>query len=244
MPKIIADRISRTYRSGKGTDVRALDDVSLSISESGMTAIVGPSGSGKSTLLQCLSGLDLPDEGAVTLLGVDLRTSGEAEISRIYRERVGFVFQQYNLVESLSAFDNVVLPQRLAKKTVSEKETRAWFERLGLQSKTGHLPSQLSGGEQQRVALIRALLKRPEVVFADEPTGALDSSNGLLVLDILHAHAQQGVAVVMVTHDVAAASRADKVVVLRDGRTVRELDAPGPAAILDALSNVPGGRTS
>lgn len=244
MPKIVADRISRTYRTGKDTDVRALDDVSLSVNDSGMTAIVGPSGSGKSTLLHCLSGLDVPDEGAVSLLGADLSTSGEAEISRIYRERVGFVFQQYNLVESLTALDNVVLPQRLAKKKVSEKAARAWFKRLGLQSKTGHLPSQLSGGEQQRVALIRALAKRPEVVFADEPTGALDSSNGLLVLDILHEHAQHGVAVVMVTHDVAAASRADTVVVLRDGRAIRELDDPSPTAILDALSTMPGGRAA
>ncbi|GAB3153056.1 ABC transporter ATP-binding protein [Microbacterium neimengense] len=244
MPKIIADRISRTYRSGKGTDVRALDEVSLTIGDSGMTAIVGPSGSGKSTLLQCLSGLDLPDDGSIVLLNRDLHTSDEAEISRIYRESVGFVFQQYNLVESLTAFDNVILPQRLAKKRVSEKEARAWFERLGLQSKTGHLPSQLSGGEQQRVALIRALFKRPAIVFADEPTGALDSENGLLVLDILHEHAQRGVAVVMVTHDVAAASRADKVIVLRDGRTVRQLDDPTPAAILDALSNAPRGRAS
>lgn len=242
MAKIIAEHISRTYVSGKGTGTRALDDVSLSIGEGGLTAIVGQSGSGKTTLLQCLSGLDSPDSGNINVLGSDLQLSSEADISRIYREKIGFVFQQYNLVESLSAFDNVVLPQRLSRRSIDRRGAEDWFERLGLAGKGSQLPSQLSGGEQQRVALIRALLKRPEIVFADEPTGALDSENGHLVLDILQEHAQQGIAVLMVTHDVTAASRADRAIVLKDGRIVQELDAPNPVSILDALSSSPRGR--
>ncbi|MGG7465850.1 ABC transporter ATP-binding protein [Plantibacter sp. YIM 135347] len=241
MPKIVADRIGRTYKTGTGVEVRALDGVSLTAGDSGMTAIVGQSGSGKTTLLQCLSGLDVPDEGSISLLGTDLQQSSEAEISCLYREQIGFVFQQYNLVESLNALDNVLLPQRLSKSSIDRRAAIRWFGRLGLAGKESHLPAQLSGGEQQRVALIRALIKKPAIVFADEPTGALDSENGRVVLDILQEQARNGVSVLMVTHDVAAASRANRVVVLRDGHLVEDLAHPKPDDILAALQSTKNG---
>ena len=244
MTRISAQGLTREYRNAAGVVVRALDGVDLTIENGGLTAIVGPSGSGKSALLHCLSGLDRPDAGALKVLGSDLLTSSSAEISKLYRERIGFVFQQYNLVDSLDAFENVLLPQRLSRTRIDRRIAADWFGRLGLAGKEGHLPGQLSGGEQQRVALIRALLKQPAIIFADEPTGALDSSNGRLVLDVLVESAAQGTSVVMVTHDVVAASRAGTSIVLRDGRVVVTLGPSAPATILDAVGARPPGAAA
>lgn len=236
MSRIEARGLYRTYRSRAEVDVHALNGVDFTLTEPGLTAIVGRSGSGKTTLLHCLSGLDRPDRGTVDVLGTNLTEASESDVSRLYRDRIGFVFQQFSLVDSLGALDNVLLPQRLAGRPTNRAQARDWFQRLGLSGREKHLPAQLSGGEQQRVALIRALIKRPDIVFADEPTGALDSENGDLVLRILAEHAATGTTVLLVTHDVAAASRAERVVVLRDGHVVADLRRPESGAILAALS--------
>lgn len=237
MSRITAHGLYRTYRSRAQPEVHALQGVDLTVSEPGLTAIVGRSGSGKTTLLQCLSGLDRPDRGTVDILGTNLTEASDAAVSRLYRDRIGFVFQQFSLVDSLGALDNAILPQRLGRSRIDRARARSWFDRLGLAGREKHLPAQLSGGEQQRVALIRALLKHPDIIFADEPTGALDSENGDLVLRILSEHAATGATVVLVTHDVTAASMAERVIVLRDGRIVENLERPHADVILAALSS-------
>lgn len=182
-----------------------------------MTAIVGPSGAGKTTLLYCLSGLDAPTTGQVFVDGMDLFAMSSQKRAAFLRTRVGFVFQQYNLVGYLSVAENVALPLSLAGRKVDRGQQAAVLERFGLSAKANTAASALSGGEQQRVALARAILLHPEIVFADEPTGALDTANSALVLDVLRELAESGLTVVMVTHDVDAAARADRVVFMRDG---------------------------
>jgi putative ABC transport system ATP-binding protein len=186
-----------------------------------MTAIVGPSGSGKSTLLFCLSGLEKPSAGEVTLLGKPLSRMPRTQLARLFRDEVGFVFQSYNLVPYLSAEDNVLLPATLSG--------------FGLDGKARQVVSTMSSGEQQRVALARAITARPRIIFADEPTGALDSATSSLVLDTLRSLADENHAVVMVTHDLDAACRADRVAVLRDGRLVAQVQATTPTELLTLL---------
>jgi putative ABC transport system ATP-binding protein len=209
------------------TGVRALDGVSVEFAAGTFCAVMGPSGSGKSTLLHCVAGLDRPDSGRVLLAGEEIGRLREPKLTEARRRRVGFVFQSYNLLDSLSVWHNILLPQRLAGVRPDRGWAREVVRRVGLSGRENDRPGQLSGGQRQRVALARALAGRPEVIFADEPTGALDLSSGREVLALLREAVDGfGTAVVMVTHDPAAAAWADRVVFLADGRIVDELVGP------------------
>lgn len=212
-----------------------LHDLSLDIPAAGMTAIVGPSGSGKSTLLFCLSGLEKPSAGEITLLERPLRRMNRAQLARLFQSEIGFVFQSYNLVPYLSAEDNVLLPATLAGRRKDRALARRTLASFGLENKAGQGVSTMSNGEQQRVALARAITARPRIIFADEPTGALDSNTSSLVLDTLRGLADQDHAVVMVTHDLDAACRADRVAVLRDGRLVAQVTGTTPDQLLSLM---------
>ncbi len=233
--------VTRSYgRDGRdGSTVRALDDVSLTIRRGTFTAVMGPSGSGKSTLLHCVAGLDRPTGGRVLLGDTDLTGLSEARLTKLRRGRIGFVFQAFNLLPSLTAAQNVALPLRLAGRRPRKAEVLDALDKVGLRERAGHRPGELSGGQQQRVAIARALVTRPEVLFGDEPTGALDSTAGRAVLGLLRAMTDDGRTVIMVTHDPIAASFADRVLFLADGRIRDDLDAPSAeriAARMAALS--------
>ncbi|MCG5461523.1 ABC transporter ATP-binding protein [Micromonospora sp. NPDC053740] len=217
--------VTKAYAGGGG--VRALDGVSVGFEAGSFCAVMGPSGSGKSTLLHCAAGLDRPDSGRVLLAGQDIGRLREPRLTEARRQRVGFVFQSYNLMDSLSVWHNILLPQRLAGVRPDQGWAREVIHRVGLTGRENDRPGRLSGGQRQRVALARALAGRPEVIFADEPTGALDLSTGREVLGLLReAVDQTGTTVVMVTHDPAAAAWADRAVFLADGRIVSELADP------------------
>jgi len=239
---VAAAMVHGTKVYGKGaTEVRALDDVTISFESGRLTAIMGPSGSGKSTLMHCLAGLDDLTSGDIWLGDVKLSTLSERQRTRVRRDRIGFVFQAYNLVPTLTARENIQLPLRLAGKQSDD----AWFDtvvdRFDLSERIRHRPSELSGGQQQRVAVARALLARPDVVFADEPTGNLDSRSSGEVLRLLREAVDDlGQTVVMVTHDPGAAATADRVVFLADGRLCGELVAPTVDAILDQMKQLGG----
>lgn len=224
-------------------DVTALDGVDLEFPRGSFTAVMGPSGSGKSTLLQCAAGLDRPTSGAVEIDGVRLEGLSERRLTLLRRDRIGFVFQAYNLVPSLTAAQNVALPLRLAGRRPSRADVRRALAEVGLEGRAGHRPGRMSGGQQQRVALARALITRPAVLFADEPTGALDTVTSREVLALLRGLVdREGQTIVMVTHDPVAASFADRAVLLVDGRVAGELTAPGAeqvAARLAGLEAVP-----
>ncbi|WP_241845271.1 ABC transporter ATP-binding protein [Streptomyces sp. CB02261] len=208
-------------------DVRALDGVDLDFQAGTFTAVMGPSGSGKSTLLQCAAGLDRPTAGRVEVGGTALEGLSERRLTLLRRDRIGFVFQSFNLLPSLTAAQNVALPLRLAGRRPSRAEVRQALARVGLAGRERHRPGELSGGQQQRVALARALITRPAVLFGDEPTGALDSTTSREVLDMLRELVDRdGQTIVMVTHDPVAAARADRVVFLVDGRVAGELPDP------------------
>ena len=227
-------RVSRRYGA-----VYALDEVSLAFPRGSFTAVMGPSGSGKSTLLQCAAGLDRPTSGSVTVGGTELTGLGERRLTLLRRERVGFVFQSFNLLPALTAEQNVALPLRLAGRRVPRARTREALAQVGLGDRARHRPAELSGGQQQRVALARALITRPDVLFADEPTGALDSRTGHEVLTLLRAMVdREGQTVVMVTHDPVAASRADRVVFLVDGRLHGELTGAGADAVAARMTGL------
>jgi len=197
------DTVTRSF--GKAADaVTALDGVSLAMPRGSFTAIMGPSGSGKSTLLQCTAGLDRPTSGRVFLGDTETTGLSERKLTLLRRQRIGFVFQAFNLLPALTAEQNVALPLRLAGRRPRRTEVREVLERVGLGSRAGHRPTELSGGQQQRVALARALVTRPEVLFGDEPTGALDSRTGREVLELLRSMADDGQTVIMVTHDPSA----------------------------------------
>ncbi|MEU8983707.1 ABC transporter ATP-binding protein [Streptomyces sp. NPDC048309] len=215
--------VSRRFGSGDSA-VTALDQVSLSFPEGTFTAVMGPSGSGKSTLLQCAAGLDRPTSGSVVIGGTDLTKLNEIKLTLLRRERIGFVFQSFNLLPSLTAEQNVALPLRLAGRRPAKSRVREVLEQVGLGDRARHRPTEMSGGQQQRVALARALITRPEVLFGDEPTGALDSQTGREVLKLLRDMVDSdGQTVIMVTHDPVAAAYADRVVCLVDGRVNGEM---------------------
>jgi putative ABC transport system ATP-binding protein len=217
---LIADDLQKTYRSG-GHPLSAVRNVSFRVAPGETVAIVGPSGSGKTTLLGLLAGLDRPTGGRVVLDGTDLGTLSEDARARMRRERIGFVFQSFQLISSLTALENVRVPLDLAGKRDGTERARALLEQVGLGERTGHLPVQLSGGEQQRVALARAFVHRPRVLFADEPTGNLDGAAGAGILELLRElNREQGATVVMVTHDLELAAAAGRSIRLRDGRVV------------------------
>jgi putative ABC transport system ATP-binding protein len=226
---------TKVYGSGD-TEVRALDDVTIDFEAGRFTAIMGPSGSGKSTLMHCVAGLDSLTSGQVFIGATDLTTLGDKDLTRLRRDQVGFVFQSFNLIPTLDAAENITLPMDLA----GRKPDKAWFDTViatvGLGDRLKHRPSELSGGQQQRVAVARALAARPAIIFADEPTGNLDSRAGAEILGFMQrAVTDLGQTIVMVTHDPVAAAYASRVVFLADGRTVDELTDPSAEQILDRL---------
>lgn len=235
--QVVADPISADEVGQRvvDSDEWILRGCSLRLPRAGLTAIVGPSGAGKTSLMYCLSGLDRPAEGRVLLDGTDIYGLGRERRARFLRDRVAFVFQQYNLIPYLTLEENVLLPRQLARRRVSHDEVQVMLDRFGLKDKQKTVASALSGGEQQRVALCRAMLLRPSIVFADEPTGALDSTNSQLVLQILRDLTAQGTTVVMVTHDVDAAALADRVVFMRDGAIT---GVTGPVRADDILARM------
>jgi len=233
---ISAVGLSRSFRGPGEREAIVLDDITVSVPRGEFVTIVGPSGSGKSTLLQCLSGLDSPSSGSVHIDGTDLATLRGDALARFRRDHLGFVFQSYNLIPALTAFDNVALPLRLASGSLDRSAVHDALAAVGLSDVARQRPGQLSGGQQQRVAIARTIVTAPDVVFADEPTGALDSESGARVLALLQGAATGSRSVVMVTHDLEAAARGDRVLVLRDGRLHRELVAPTAADVLQAVS--------
>ncbi|WP_254552430.1 ABC transporter ATP-binding protein [Kitasatospora sp. MMS16-BH015] len=228
----------RAYGSGDN-QVTALDGVTLDFHSGTFTAIMGPSGSGKSTLLQCAAGLDKVDSGQVVLAGVDPGRMSETALTLLRRERIGFIFQSFNLMPSLTARQNVELPMRLAGQKPRPADVEEVLRNVNLAERADHLPSELSGGQQQRVAIARALVTRPEVLFADEPTGALDSRTSRDVLSLLQRIvADHGQTIIMVTHDPVAASYADKVVFLADGAVVDTLERPTADAVAARMARL------
>ena len=234
---VTATSLTRTYGEG-GSAVHALRGVSLEVPEGQFTAVMGPSGSGKSTLMHLLAGLDTPDAGSVRIAGEDITRMSDRELTRLRRRHIGFVFQSFNLLPTLSAQENVLLPLAIAGRKPEPEAVDALMERMGLAERRDHKPAQLSGGQQQRVAVARALVTRPTVLFADEPTGNLDSAAGADVLALLRdAVDLDGQTTVMVTHDSRAAAIADRVLFLADGRIVADLEGPTEETILAALKD-------
>ncbi|MER5517705.1 ABC transporter ATP-binding protein [Streptomyces sp. NPDC002763] len=232
-PAIALTGVGKTYPGG----VRALDEVSLTVEHGTFLAVMGPSGSGKSTLMHCAAGLDSPTSGSVRVDGREISGLNETKRTELRRERVGFVFQAYNLIPSLSVEDNITLPLRLAGRRPDRDWIRTLTERVGLADRLHHRPAELSGGQQQRAALVRALAARPAVVFADEPTGALDLRSAHQVLDLLRTLVDDlGQTVVMVTHDPAAAARAHRALVMADGRVVEAMDHPTASRLAARLA--------
>jgi putative ABC transport system ATP-binding protein len=237
MISVAARAVEAVKVYGKGaTEVRALDGVSIGFQAGRLTAIMGPSGSGKSTLLHCLAGLDALTSGTVFIGNTDLTTLSDTELTRLRRDRIGFVFQAFNLIPTLTAQENITLPLALAGRKPDRDWLAALVTSLGIADRLRHRPSELSGGQQQRVASARAMVTRPELIFADEPTGNLDSKSATELLALTRAAVDgYGQTVVMVTHDPRAASYADRVVFLADGRIVHELEHPTLDGILDEL---------
>jgi len=239
-PAVRTVGLTKVYGSG-GNVVRALDDVTLDLARGRFTAIMGPSGSGKSTLMHVAAGLDTATSGSVRIGDTELTGMSDKALTALRRDRIGFVFQQFNLLPTLTAAENIALPARLAGRNPDP----AWLEQVvdvvGLTGRMSHRPSELSGGQQQRVAVARALVGRPEVVFADEPTGNLDSRASGEVLSFLRRSVDAfGQTIVMVTHDPVAASYADAVVFLADGRVVDQLETPTAERVLDRMMKLEG----
>ncbi|MEV4766709.1 ABC transporter ATP-binding protein [Micromonospora chokoriensis] len=237
-PAVRVEQLTRVYDAGRN-QVTALAGIDVGFDRGTFTAVMGPSGSGKSTLLQTAAGLDRPTSGRVVIGGTDLSGLSETRLTELRRTRIGFVFQAFNLIGALTVEENIVLPLRLA----GVRPDRAWLtqvvERVGLTDRLHHRPAALSGGQQQRVAIARALATRPEVIFSDEPTGALDSRTAAEVLTLLRAVVDEhGLTVVMVTHDPIAASYADRVLVLADGAIVADLPQLGAAGIAEHLASL------
>ncbi|MFF0085827.1 ABC transporter ATP-binding protein [Streptomyces canus] len=227
--------LTKAYGSGE-TAVLALDAVDVDIARGRFTAVMGPSGSGKSTLMHCLAGLDTVSAGQVWLGDTEITGLRERELTRLRRDRIGFMFQSFNLIPTLNAAENITLPMDIAGKKPDEKWLDQVIDTLGLRDRLKHRPSQLSGGQQQRVACARALASRPELIFADEPTGNLDSRAGLEVLGFLREAVDQlGQTVVMVTHDPGAAAHSDVVLFLGDGRVVDRMEQPTAEAVLERM---------
>jgi putative ABC transport system ATP-binding protein len=233
----------RKVYGGSKNAVVALDDVDISLRRGTFTAVMGPSGSGKSTFLQCAAGLDRPTSGSVVLDGVELASLGESALTRLRRERIGFVFQAFNLLPALNVRDNVGLPLRLAGRRPDRAAVEEVLERVGLGGRLGSRPGELSGGQQQRVAIARALVTRPAVLFGDEPTGALDTGTAREVLALLREAVEgSGQTVVMVTHDPVAAAHADRVVFLADGRVAGTLDRPAVEQVAERMTRLGANR--
>jgi putative ABC transport system ATP-binding protein len=230
--------LTKAYGSGE-TAVLALDSVDVDIARGRFTAVMGPSGSGKSTLMHCLAGLDKITAGRVVLGGKELNALNDKQLTLFRRERVGFVFQSFNLLPTLTAKQNILLPLELAGKKPDQAFFSQLVDSLGLTERLNHRPSELSGGQQQRVAVARAMITRPDVIFADEPTGALDSKTGTALLDYLRRCVDElGQSIIMVTHDAKAAAYADRALILLDGQIVDDIARPTADDVNAALSRV------
>ncbi|HTW17152.1 MAG TPA: ABC transporter ATP-binding protein [Nocardioides sp.] len=229
--------LTKTYGTGQA-EVRALDDVTVDIHDGEFTAVMGPSGSGKSTLMHCLAALDRPDGGQVFVGDQELSALDDKALTRLRRDEIGFVFQSFNLVPTLSAEENLLLPLAIAGRKPDPEWYAAIVDTVGIRDRLRHKPNELSGGQQQRVAVARALVSRPQIVFADEPTGNLDSHSGAEVLDLLRRSADAGQTIVMVTHDPVAASYTDRVLFLADGRVVDELRSPTREQVLEIMTRM------
>ncbi len=230
--------VSKSYGDGDAA-VHALDDVSVSLNAGEFTAIMGPSGSGKSTLLHVLAGLDRPTSGEIYVGDTEITKLKDKALTLLRRDQIGFIFQSFNLLPTLTAAENIVLPIRIAGRKPDDIWVQSIVETVGLTDRLGHRPSQLSGGQQQRVAAARALASRPQIVFADEPTGALDSRSGSELLSFLRKAVKElGQTVVMVTHDPVAASYADRVLFLADGKIVDEMADPTADSVLDYMKHL------
>ena len=237
---VAARALSRRYGEGDAA-VDALRDVSLDVDEKKLTAVMGPSGSGKSTLMHLLAGLDKPTRGEVFINQVNITKLNDTELTKLRRAHLGFVFQFFNLLPMLTAEENVVLPLSIAGRKADPEWLEGLIENVGLAGRRGHRPSELSGGQQQRVAIARALVSKPTVMFADEPTGNLDSTTSGEILDLLRSSVESyGQTTVMVTHDANAATIADRILFLADGRIVKTLGPSSQAEILAALGEVDG----
>jgi putative ABC transport system ATP-binding protein len=233
-----AEGVSKYYGTGDATVV-ALKDVYVSLEAGQFTAIMGPSGSGKSTLLHMLAGLDRPTSGEVYLGDTQVSSLNDKALTLLRRDQIGFIFQSFNLLPTMSAAENIVLPIRIAGRKPDELWVQSIVDKLGLADRLTHRPTELSGGQQQRVAAARALASRPQIVFADEPTGALDSASGTELLTFLRKAVKElGQTVVMVTHDPTAASYADRVLFLADGHVVDEMFEPTADAVLDFMKHL------
>jgi putative ABC transport system ATP-binding protein len=238
--------LSKTYGSGLASVV-ALDDVSVDLEAGRFTAVMGPSGSGKSTLMHCCAGLDTADKGTVLIGDVDLTGLGDKGLTELRRDQIGFVFQSFNLLPTLTAKENILLPLAIAGRTPDPEWYDAVIATVGLGDRLEHKPKELSGGQQQRVAIARALVSRPRIVFADEPTGNLDSRSGAEILELLRSSVDDhGQTVVIVTHDPVAAAYCDRVLFLADGRIVEELRDPTRDAVLEVMARLaePGTPTT
>ena len=239
-PIVSTVELRKVYGEGE-TAVQALRGVTVAFTSGQFAAIMGPSGSGKSTLMHLLAGLDRPTSGTVVIDGVDLSTLDDADLTELRRDNVGFVFQFFNLLPVLDARENILLPLKLAGRDADQARFDRLIDAVGLGDRLDHRPAQLSGGQQQRVAIARALMSEPAVVFADEPTGNLDSRSGAELLGFLrNAVDEHGQTIVIVTHDAHAASYADRVVFLADGNVVDEMLAPTPDRVLDHLKSLEG----
>jgi putative ABC transport system ATP-binding protein len=237
-----ATDLTKVYGRGE-TRVIALDQVCVEFGRGAFTAIMGPSGSGKSTLMHCMAGLDTISAGSARIGDTELTGLRDKQLTRLRRDKIGFVFQAFNLLPTLNAIENITLPMDIAGRAIDKQWLGTVVETVGLADRLRHRPSQLSGGQQQRVAVARALAARPEIVFADEPTGNLDSRSSAEILGFLRDSVRAlGQTVVMVTHDPVAASYADRVVFLADGRIVDELREPAAGAVLDRVRRLTGGN--
>ncbi|HEY1317501.1 MAG TPA: ABC transporter ATP-binding protein [Gaiella sp.] len=235
---VVARDVTRRYGEGE-TAVDALRGVSVEVPKGRLTAVMGPSGSGKSTLMHILAGLDKPSSGSVTVAGTEITTLKDSELTKLRREHIGFVFQFFNLLPMLTAEENIRLPLSIAGEKPDKEQFAQLIDSVGLADRLSHRPSELSGGQQQRVAIARALVSQPEVVFADEPTGNLDSKTGTEILELLrHSVEDMGQTIVMVTHEARAAAIADRVLYLADGNIVRELAGASQHEIGEAMEEI------